>query len=365
MKSAYNKSASASSPQYISPEALKYYNAMKKAAAEGGDLADYIDPAGMDALRKITAYAKNVNTGLDGTVSDEVGGAIRSIPSVIDNDPVTGRQGYDLFSLMLKQRVVLIEGPVDDTMAQIVCASLLFLGSGNDAEKPITMQINSPGGSVLAGLAIYDTMRFIDAPITTVGMGMQASMGSILLAAGDYRKMTKNSWLMIHQVSSGNSGQHSDTAIDENLTSRLHEQLKNIYVRHIGLTHEFWDLALERNTWLTAEQALKMGFIHEIAEDKNPKKTTAYEKESIRDEFRKAREDQVPKSADGILKLLNNASARGGEAAKIRPELVTALSQFPQFWTEGKKKEKAAHVKASNDNAATSPAKKTGSGPAP
>ncbi len=362
MKAQYNK---VSDVQYISPEALKYFEAMKAAQAEGGNLADYIDQAGMEALRKITGFAGG---------DKAEGGVVRTIPSVTEVDPSTGRTtGYDLFSLLMKQRIILLEGQVDDTMAQIACASLLYLSSsasGVDPKEPITMHINSPGGSVIAGLAIYDTMRFVSSPITTIGVGYQASMGSVLLAAGDHRMMTENSLLMIHSLGSGGEGKISDLDISNDFSERLFEKLKDIYVRHIGLTHEFWDLALERDTWLSADQALKMGFIHEVVKN-SPKKATAYEKESIRDDFQKAREGQVPDTAQGIINVLNNVSSRMGEASKLRPELVTALSQFPRFWTKAKQKEKAAEAKAtavSNDNEAapaSAAKKKTASGTAP
>jgi ATP-dependent Clp protease, protease subunit len=339
---------------------------MKTAQARGEDLADYIDPAGMEALRKITALAGDEKEITGPTMANV-------IPTVIETDKNGGSRPADIFSHLMRNRILLLEGVVDDTMASIACASLMYLDSALSARNPqeaealrkdgkgveIEIHINSPGGSVLSGLAIYDTMRTIKSPITTRGFGMQASMGSILLAAGDKRTMSRNSWLMIHQISSSMQGQHSDLAIAESLTARLHEQLKDIYVRHIGLTHEFWDVALERDTWLTPEQALKMGFIHEIIVPNNAK-TTAFDKESLRSEFGKAAEAQVPTTADKILLMLNNVSAAGGMAGKIRPELVTALSQFPRFWTEAKKK---AKNQPANDNTTATDATNTATPP--
>lgn len=305
----------------IQDQGRVYFNAMmayEARADKAAPLSDFLGVEGANALEKFTASA--------------ITNAPRTIPTVTEFEG--GRErGYDLFSLLMKQRIVLLEGQVEDVMASIAVASLLYLNSAASGkpDEPIVVHVNSPGGSVLAGMAIYDTMRSIAPQITTVGMGMQASMGSILLAAGDYRKMSRSSMLMIHQISSGAQGQHTDTAISESLSGRLHEQLKDVYVRHIGLKHEFWDLALERDTYLTADQAKKMGFIDEII--LGDRKKTAFEQDSIRGEFQKARDSLVPKTADEIVMMLNNGSARQGEAAKIRPELVTALSQFPQFWT--------------------------------
>jgi ATP-dependent Clp protease protease subunit len=262
--------------------------------------------------------------------------------------------GYDLFSLLMKQRVVLLEGQVDDTMASIACASLLYLKSEvcPNHDDPITVHINSPGGSVLAGLAIYDVMRSIKPKIITIGYGMQASMGSILLAAGDERMMTRNSSLMIHQISGGNEGKASAMEINMAFSEQLHEKLKNIYVRHVGLTHEFWDLALEHDTWLTADQAKKMGFIHKIIV--GDAKPTPYEKDSIRAEFQSSAEAQVPKTVEEIVAAVNSVSGQKGKWAAIRPELITAMSQYPRFWTETKKQEEAD--KATAAAAAKTPA---------
>jgi ATP-dependent Clp protease protease subunit len=275
---------------------------------------------------------------MDSPDDAEVNAMIKSIlpsanlvPSIEEQGPNGQITRYDPYSRLLKDRTILLEGEVNDGMASIACACLLYLSKTTD--KDITVQINSPGGSVIAGLAIYDIMRMIKNPITTQGLGMQASMGSIFLASGDTRMMSDHSKLMIHQISGGSKGQATDMALSYAFSEQLHEDLKSVYVRHIGLTHAFWDLALERDTWLTSKQALKMGFIHKIADKFKP---SEFDNESIRSEFESAKALKIPKTADGIIAMLNNASSKQGESAALRGDLVTALSQFPQFWTEGK-----------------------------
>ena len=337
----------------ISKQAQVYYKQMVKAAKEGKSLESVLDTKAVDALSKIT--------GQNGMPS-----AVRTIPSVTEYENGQAR-GYDLFSLLMKQRIVLLEGPVDDTMASIASASLLYLNSDASGKKndDIHVYINSPGGSVTAGLAIYDTLNSLSSKVITYGVGIQMSMGSVLLAAGDERHMTPNSKLMIHQISGGAQGQATEMAISNAFAEQLHEDLKNIYVAHTGLKHEFWDLALERDTFLTAEQAKKMGFIHDILE---PARKAPYAAESVREEFQSASDAKVPKTAAKIVEMLNNASARKSESARIRGNLVTALSQFPEYWTEGKKKDMAAKMAQSttaNDNkdtAAPAMSKKKGSG---
>ncbi len=346
--------------QYISEKGLQYFNQMMEAERSGKPIQDIMDVAGLDALRRFTNSAKEAATfGQDGPSAPR--GAI--VPTVTEMQPDGRMVGYDLFSLLMKQRVVLLEGQVDDTMASIACASLLYLKSEvcPNHEDPITVHINSPGGSVLAGLAIYDVMRSIKPKIVTIGYGMQASMGSILLAAGDERMMTRNSNLMIHQISGGNEGKASAMEINMAFSEQLHETLKNIYVRHVGLTHEFWDLALEHDTWLSADQAKKMGFIHKIIV--GDAKPTPYEKDSVRTKFQDAAEAQVPKTVDEIVAVVNSVSAEQGKWSKLRPQLITAMSQYPRFWTETKKEEEAAKAAAAasakspaNDDKVSAPA---------
>ncbi len=342
-------------PAQIKDETEKYFSKIVEAQRNGQKLEDVFDAPGLDALRKITASA--------GTSGPSM---VRSIPTVTETDESGRTVGYDLFSLIMKKRILMLEGPVDETMASLACASLHYMSATKPTE-PITIYVDSPGGSVLAGLAIYDTIRSMECPIKTIGVGMQASMGSILLASGDERYMTENSKLMIHQISGGQQGKATEMGIGYTFSQDLHEDLKNIYVRHIGLNHKFWDAVLENDTWLTAQQALKMGFIHGIAEVKRP---APFESECIRHEFNSVSEAKVPSTPAEIVAILNSVSARRGEAAEIRPQLVTALAQFPEYWTEGKKRmeaERVAKTSVANDNTGVStaaPAVKVSGGPA-
>lgn len=277
------------------------------------------------------------------------------IPSVTEKDDAGRERGYDLLSLLLQKRIVLLAGEVNAGMALVACASLMYLDQvhpGVDGKNDIQIIVNSPGGSVIDGMAIYDTIRRMSAPVTTIGIGMQASMGSILLASGDTRMMAPSAKLMIHQISSGTRGQATDIQLSTELSHRLHEELKDVYVRHIGLTHAFWDKVLERDTWLTPEQAVKMGFIHMIAP--NAKKAP-YEDDALARKFEKAaeRESRVPKTVEEILAHLNDGSADEGKWSKIRGEMVATLAQFPQFWTEGKKRE-MGYVEANDNKPASS-----------
>lgn len=348
--------------QYISEQGQKYFEQMMQAHREGKSVDTYMDDAGLDALRKITASA--VKAQRDGIAGPSAEG--RMVPTVTETEGGMTRS-YDLFSLLMKQRVVLLEGQVDDAMASVACASFLYLKSeaSGRPDDDITVHVNSPGGSVLAGLAIYDTMRSIKPKITTIGYGMQASMGSILLVAGDDRKMTRSSKYMIHQPLSGNerSTQQTDIEIDAEFTKRLREDLTDIYVRHTGLNHKFWDIVLERNTWLSAEQAKKMGVIDEVIV--GTAKRTVHEEFSHRAENDAKREAKVPKTAAEIKEMINSSNSTPDEDSfRIRPELVTALSQFREFWTPSKiamedaKLAAAAKEHTSNDNkAAVAPAK--------
>ncbi|TAL27253.1 MAG: hypothetical protein EPN97_17905 [Alphaproteobacteria bacterium] len=348
--------------QYISEQGQKYFEQMMKAHSEGKSVDAYMDDAGLSALRKITASAVKAQRDMEAKPTAEG----RMVPTVTETEGGMTRS-YDLFSLLMKQRVVLLEGQVDDAMASVACASFLYLKSeaSGRPDDDITVHVNSPGGSVLAGLAIYDTMRSIKPKITTIGYGMQASMGSILLVAGDERKMTRNSKYMIHQPLSGNerSTQQTDIEIDAEFTKRLREDLTDIYVRHTGLNHKFWDIVLERNTWLSAEQAKKMGVIDEII--MGTAKRTLHEEFSHRADNDAKREAKVPKTAAGIMEMINSSNSNVDEDSfRIRPELVTALAQFREFWTPSKiamedAKAAAAAKGATNDNKqpATAPAK--------
>ncbi len=171
---------------------------------------------------------------------------------------------WDLFSRLLSERIIRLDGEVNGAMASVVQASLQYLNS-QSKDKEIHMIINSPGGSVLDGLAIYDTMREIEAPIHTRGYGLMASMGSLLLVAGDKRFAAKNSSIMIHQVSAGTKGTFHDMEIGNENTLRLYKQLVDIYVAHTGVEEEYWyDQLLDRDNWLSPKEAMKLNIIDEI-----------------------------------------------------------------------------------------------------
>lgn len=186
------------------------------------------------------------------------------VPIVVET---TGRaeRSYDIYSRLLKDRIVLLGTEVNDTVASLVCAQLLFLES-QDPEKEISLYINSPGGSVTAGLAIYDTMRYITAPVTTVCMGRAASMGAFLLAAGEpgMRFALPNSQIMIHQPSGGFHGQATDIDIHAREVLRLKERLNTILSENTGMSYDDVVKATERDNFLTPEEAKACGIIDRV-----------------------------------------------------------------------------------------------------
>lgn len=187
-----------------------------------------------------------------------------NIPMVIET---TGRseRAYDIYSRLLKDRIVLLGSEVNDTVASLICAQLLFLES-QDPEKEIFMYINSPGGVVSAGLAIYDTMQFVSAPVSTFCMGQAASMGAFLLAGGakGMRYALPNSQVMIHQPSGGFQGQVTDIDIHARQVLRLRETLNRIMASHTGQTYEKVAADTERDNFMTAEEALNYGIVDKI-----------------------------------------------------------------------------------------------------
>ncbi len=255
---------------------------------------------------------------------------------------------YDPVSLMFKERVIMVAGEVNTQMAYNVIAQLKKLEL-LDQDAPIKMLINSPGGSVIDGMAILDVMRQVKCKIETIGNGMQASMGSILLAGGDTRSMTKNSMLLVHQIMGGAKGgtQHSDFEISGAFMAQLHEKLKSVYVEFTGLNHKFWDIVGERDSWLTAEQAFRIGYISGVVEP--GKEGGRYAADAVRadKEGLQAALDKTTKayiaqmSADEIARAINSGNAAGGVYSRIRGELIVKLASFPEFWTETKKKEMA------------------------
>ena len=179
----------------------------------------------------------------------------------------TGRteRAYDIYSRLLKDRIILLGTEVNDAVASLVCAQLLFLES-QDPEKEISLYINSPGGSVTAGMAIYDTMKFIACPVTTLCMGRAASMGAFLLAGGEKGKRfaLPHSQIMIHQPSAGYQGQATDIEIHAKEVLRMKKDLNTILAENTGQSIKKVTADTERDNFLTAEEALKYGIIDNI-----------------------------------------------------------------------------------------------------
>ena len=186
------------------------------------------------------------------------------IPMVIEQSG-RGERAYDIYSRLLKERVVFLVGPLNDSIANLVVAQLLFLESENP-DKDINFYINSPGGSVSAGLAIYDTMQFIKPDVSTTCTGMAASMGAFLLSAGAKGKRfcLPNSRVMIHQPSGGFQGQASDIEIHAKEILYLRKRLNNIMATHTGQTLETIERDTERDNFMSAEDALKYGIIDRV-----------------------------------------------------------------------------------------------------
>ncbi len=190
------------------------------------------------------------------------------IPTVLEKSQF-GERAYDIYSRLLKERIVFLGGPVDDEVANLIIAQLLFLES-EDPKKDISLYINSPGGSVTAGLAIYDTMQHIKPDVRTICVGMAASMGSLLLAGGakGKRLALPNADIMIHQVSSGYQGQASDIERNANWVLGLKKRLNIILAKHTGKKPEQVEKDADRDNFMTAEEAKKYGLIDEVIKPK-------------------------------------------------------------------------------------------------
>ena len=188
------------------------------------------------------------------------------IPYVIEKTSA-GERSYDIYSRLLKERIIFVVGPVDDNMSTLICAQLLFLESENP-KKEINFYINSPGGLVTAGLGIYDTMQYINSPVSTLCIGQAASMGSFLLAAGEKGKRYSlpNSRIMVHQPSAGFQGQATDIQIHAKEILSLKERLNKIYSKHTGKSVDEIANALERDNFMTADDAKKFGLIDSVVE---------------------------------------------------------------------------------------------------
>ena len=197
---------------------------------------------------------------------DPITGAL--VPVVVEQTS-RGERSFDIFSRLLRERIVFVTGEIEDNMASLIVAQLLFLESENPS-KDIAMYINSPGGVVTAGLAIYDTMQYIRPRVSTVCIGQAASMGSFLLAAGEpgMRIALPNARIMVHQPSGGARGMASDIEIQAREILRMRSRMNDLYVKFTGRTLEEIEKAMDRDTFLEADEALKFGLVDKVFESR-------------------------------------------------------------------------------------------------
>lgn len=190
------------------------------------------------------------------------------IPMVVEQTN-RGERSYDIFSRLLKDRIIFLTGQIDDHVASVITAQLLFL-EAESPKKDISLYINSPGGVVTSGLAIYDTMQYIKPKIGTLCIGQAASMGSLLLAAGEpgMRKCLPNSRVMVHQPSGGAQGQATDIEIQAKEILNIRKRLNEIYVKHTGQKIGVIETALERDNFMSAEEAKKFGIVDIVVENR-------------------------------------------------------------------------------------------------
>jgi len=202
------------------------------------------------------------------SVQDRISDPVQAnlVPMVVEQTN-RGERAYDIFSRLLKERIIFLNGPIDDGVASLVCSQLLFLESENPT-KDISMYINSPGGIVTSGLAIYDTMEYIRPEVSTVCMGQAASMGSLLLTAGaaGKRYSLPNARIMTHQPSGGFQGQATDIEIHAKEILDLRQRLNGIYEKHSGKTIKQIEKIMDRDTFMTAEDAKNFGLIDQVVE---------------------------------------------------------------------------------------------------
>ena len=190
------------------------------------------------------------------------------IPMVVEQSS-RGERAYDIYSRLLKERIIFLTGPIDDNIASLICAQILFLESENP-KKEISFYINSPGGIVWSGLAIYDTMQYVSSKIMTICIGQAASAGSLLLMAGekDMRFSLPNSRIMVHQPSGGYQGQVTDIEIQTNEIKKTKERLNQIYAKHTGKKLSEVANIMERDKYFSPEEAIKFGLIDKIVENR-------------------------------------------------------------------------------------------------
>ena len=200
------------------------------------------------------------------------------VPMVVEQTN-RGERAFDIYSRLLKERIIFVIGPVNDNMASLVCAQLLFLESENP-DKDVSLYVNSPGGHVHSGLAMYDTMQYVRPKISTVCIGMAASMGSLILAAGATGKRfaLPNSNIMVHQPSGGFSGQAADIEIHAREVLKSRARLNEIYARHTGQNLKAIEEAMDRDRFMDAEQAKVFGIIDEVVAKRPARETPATEK---------------------------------------------------------------------------------------
>ena len=191
------------------------------------------------------------------------------IPMVVEQSS-RGERAYDIYSRLLKERIIFLTGPIDDNISSLVCAQLLFLESENP-KKEISFYINSPGGIVWSGLAMYDTMQYISSKIMTICIGQAASAGSLLLTAGakDMRFSLPNSRIMVHQPSGGFQGQVTDIEIQSKEIIKTKKKLNEIYSKHTGKGLKEIEEVMERDSFFSPEEAIKFGLIDKIVENRN------------------------------------------------------------------------------------------------
>ena len=215
------------------------------------------------ALRRATPLMKTAKRGMP------------LVPMVIESSGM-GERAFDIFSRLLKERIIMLQGPVHDEMAGLVTAQLLFL-EAEDPERAISLYINSPGGSVTAGLAIYDTMQYVKPPIATLCVGQACSMGSLLLTAGEpgMRRALPNARIMMHQPSGGVSGQATDIEIHAKEILAVRERLVGLYAHHCGRPVDVIAKAKERDNFMSPEEARAFGLIDEVVHKRETAPTDA------------------------------------------------------------------------------------------
>ena len=196
-----------------------------------------------------------------------MGGLTMNLVPMVVEQSSRGERSFDIFSRLLRERIIFLNGPIDDGVSALVCAQLLFLEAENP-KKEIALYINSPGGVVTAGFAIYDTMQYIKSPVSTLCSGMAASMGSFLLMAGEagHRVCLPNTSVILHQPSGGYSGQASDMERHAEDIIKTKRRITTLYAKHCGRTYEEAERALDRDNFLDAEQAKAWGLVDHVYE---------------------------------------------------------------------------------------------------